>query len=214
MSFATLNAPITLADVGSLEDFARSFPAGTYPVRFTNTELEPVKGNPNSGKAILTGTILDGEHKGLEASMNLNIFHESSEKAREIARQHLYKIACCAGHPLGAPLANLGVIGQRPVIVTFAVQIDKNTGKPHEKGYTEFKGVTDVNGGKPYLAGQSAHVPAQAPAAPQVQAQPQAPQAPAQAGGWGAPAAQAPAAQAAAGWGAPSAAPTTGGWGG
>jgi hypothetical protein len=166
MSFAKFTAPITLADVGSLSDIGKGFPAGEHPVLFTKAEIGATSKDANSGKVTLTGRILDGEFKGVEGVLSFNCFHQSA-KASEIGKRDLYKIAVCAGLPLGAPLSDLNVLGQRPVKITMAVQVDPETGGPSLKGYTEFRGVTAFDGTKPYLGdAQGAAQPSQGAAQP------------------------------------------------
>lgn len=166
-------------------------PKEGWPVVITSSEMVATSGNANNGMLVLNLLIIEGEHKGEEGVYRLNLYH-TNEKTVEIANRQLSAVCWVTGKPDAKVSEELHNIPFRAV-----VELQKDP-EAAAKGYTQVKGVLDIQGNQPGKTGASVAA-APAPAAPPV---PPAPAAPA----WGGTAPAEPAASAAAPtWAAPAA---------
>lgn len=192
-----------MANIGMVFDATKIEPAcvggGQLPVSpkegwkviITDSEMKETAAK-DGGYLELNVQIVEGEHAGTEGKYRLNIFNKN-EQAQNIAHKQLS--ALC--HVTGVfQITDSALLHNRPFRAVVGLQ---KGAEAAEKGYTEIKGVLDINGNQPGKAGSAPAAPpvapVQAPVAPPVQQQ----AAPA----WQPPAApEAPAQQAAPTWGA------------
>lgn len=153
-----------------------------WPVVITDSQLVPTRDNPNSGMLVLTLQITEGEYVGATGAWRLNLYHETSEQARNIAARELSAIC----HVTGVfQIQESSQLHGKP----FRAIVKLQDGEGGQKGYTNIKGCKTLDGlnpgqvakaGPPAVAAPPAAAPPTAapPAAPPV-APPAAPAAPA-----------------------------------
>lgn len=165
-------------------------PKEGWPVIITGSEMVATSGNANNGMLVLNLRVIEGEHANEEGVYRLNLYHDNP-KTVEIANRQLSAVCWVTGKVDAVDSAQLHNVPFRAV-----VGLQKVKAGEEDKGYTEIKGVLDINGNQPGKTGAAA--PASAPQPVAAPAAPPAPAAPA----WGQASAPAvPAANAQPAWG-------------
>ena len=164
-----------------------------WPVVISDSEMKENTAK-TGGYLELTLTVIEGEHAGQSGSYRLNLFH-SNEQTVNIA----YKQMSAICHVTGVfNVSDSAQLHNKP----FRAVVGLQKVKPGEedKGYTEIKGVLDINGNQPGKTGTAA------PSAPPAPPQPPAPPAAAAPPAWTPPAPpeQPTAAPAPPAWGQPA----------
>lgn len=138
-------------------------------VQIVDSEMTNTKDNTGT-MLVLTLEIQQGEHQGQQGPYRLNI-GSSSQDAVRIALSQLSAICHVTGYL--QPLHDVSVLHNKP----FRVIVQQQSGaEGKEKGWTEIKGVLDINGNKPGKASPGGQQPGSASPAPgQMQPPPGAP---------------------------------------
>src|SRR4249920_3299146 len=91
-------------DLSNIDPYvgAAVYPAGEYPMAITNMECRQNNDAASGANLWLEYTIIDGEFKNRKYYENLNLWHETSEQAKEIAYKQLSSI----GHAVGVVQGN------------------------------------------------------------------------------------------------------------
>lgn len=144
--------------------------ADGHMVMITEHELKANKQPSTGSHILLTLMITEGPNSGSTGTHCLNLGHNASPQAVQIARSELSAICHCVGHT--TVLQSISELYNRPFRVVVANQ---SGAEAIEKGYTEIKKFMDPQGQKPGQAGATA-TPSPSPgqAAPAPVAQPAA----------------------------------------
>lgn len=158
-------------------------PQGNLPVSDKHGHIVTIVDSEMKETADRTGTMLvltleiqQGEHQGQTGPYRLNIGNTSQDAVR-IALSQLSAICHVIGYL--QPLQDISVLYNKPFRVVVQQQ---NSEEGRTKGYTEVKGVLDINGNKPGKSGATAPAaspgpaPGAAPAPGQMPPPPAAPQ--------------------------------------
>lgn len=152
-----LNMNFNARTVDPTQRTGSNLPVGKHPVVITDSEVRATN-DGNNGLLALELTVIDGPSKGQTGEYRLNLYHQSSPKAVEIAQRQLSAIC----HVIGVYDVNDSQqLHGKPFIVEVALQKGEEAQK---NGYTEVKKVYDINGNEPGKAGAGpgAAQPAQA----------------------------------------------------
>jgi hypothetical protein len=118
-----------------------------YKVVIAGSEVRPTK-NDDGGLLALNLQIIEGDHAGSTGEYRLNLYNKS-ETAQRIAYEQLTAIC----HVTGVfQVLDTDVLMNIPFRVIVGLQKGDN-----KEGYTEVKGVKDINGNDPGKQGQGQH---------------------------------------------------------
>lgn len=108
------------------------YPAGLYPMQIDNMEVRLNNDNSSGHNLWLEYTFLGGEFQNRKFYENLNLWHTTSEPAKEVAIKQLSSI----GHAVGVIVGNdLTQLARRPMLVELsyregtAESVNPNTGE-------------------------------------------------------------------------------------
>lgn len=116
-------------------------PAGDYTVILSNAKVEQTKDKANHYLK-LEFTIQDGEYKGRKLFDNLNLWHQGSQQAAEIAWRQLSGLC----HATGVlQVATVDQLFNIPVVVKVTTSNDEKYGQSNElKGFSKANGMGGV----------------------------------------------------------------------